>query len=94
MPYAARNIDVVYDPRNTLELSIEYHDDKPFTVKQLVIGERVSPRPKLPDFLTPGKPISSRLLDAAQKQNQNRKKKKQTTAISFKDMRGNGGKDL
>ena len=94
LPYVARNVDVVYDPRNTLELSIEYQDDKPFTVKQLVIGERVSPRPELPDFLTSAKPISSRLLDAAQKKNQNRKKKKQTTAISFKDMRGNGGKDV
>lgn len=94
LPYVARNVDVVYDPRNTQELSIEYQDDKPFAAKQLVIGERVSPRPELPDFLTPARPTSSRLLDAAQKKNENRKEKQQTTAISFKDMRKDGDGDV
>ena len=94
LPYVARKVDVVYDPRNTQELSIEYQDDKPFTVKKLVIGERVAKRPELPDFLTPVKPTSSRLLDAAEKQNKNRKDKNHSTAISFRDIKKDGGKDV
>ena len=94
LPYVARSVEVVYDPSNTEELSIEYQDDKPFVVRKLVIGERVAPKPQLPEFLTPVKPTSSRLLDGAQKQNQKRKDKQQSTAISFKDIRKGGGSDV
>jgi hypothetical protein len=36
-------------------------------VKELIIGEHTGPRPKLPDFMTPAQPETSRLLDAKQK---------------------------
>jgi len=94
LPYVARSVEVVYDPGNTEELSIEYQDDKPFVVKKLVIGERVAPKPQLPEFLTPVEPSSSRLLDGAQVQNQKRKDQQQSTTISFKDMRKGGGSDV
>lgn len=92
LPYIGRTVDVIYDPANTEFLTIEYQDDRPFSVKKLVMGERVAEKPKLPEFLTPMKPESSRLLDAAQKQNEARREKQQVTAISFQAMR-KGGED-
>ena len=94
LPYVGRTVDVVFDPQNTDVLTIEYQEDPPFTVKKLVIGERVSEKPKLPEYMTLTKPLQSRLLDAAEKQNQARKDKQSTTVISFRDMRKGGEDDV
>ena len=94
LPYVARTVDVIYDPQSTNELTIEYQDDKPFSVKQLVMGERVSKRPELPEFLTRVKPATSRLLDAAEKRNVKRKEKQHSTAISFRDIKRDGEENV
>ena len=65
-----RTVDMVFDPQNTDVLTIEYQEDPPFTLKKLVICERVSEKQKLPRYITLTKPLQSRLLYVAEKQNQ------------------------
>lgn len=76
-------VDVIYDPRDTDELSIEYQGHSPFRVRKLIIGERTEPRPKLPEQLQPYPSDSSRLLSAATKKNDQRKTQ-QPPAISYR----------
>ena len=90
LPYVGRRVEIIFDPQNTDELTVEYQEDTPFVVKKLTIGERVSERPKIPEFMTLVKPTKSRLLDAAEKKNSIRKDKQNTTVISFRDMRKSG----
>lgn len=78
-------VEVVYDPADTTELTIEYEGYTPFKAKQLVIGERAGIRPKLPEHLTKVPAESSRLLAAAAKQNQQRQVR-QATAISYRSI--------
>ena len=66
--YIGRRVDIVYDPADTSVLTVEdNHSGTSFRIKELVIGEHTGPRPKLPDFMTPAKPETSRLLDEKQK---------------------------
>jgi putative transposase len=65
-------VDVIYDPADTGELTIEYEGHNPWKAKKLVIGERAAQRPKLPEHLTKEKADSSRLLRAAKKKNEQR----------------------
>ncbi|ABZ83757.1 conserved hypothetical protein [Heliomicrobium modesticaldum Ice1] len=46
-------VDVIYDPADIAELTIEYADHAPWKARRLVIGERTGPRPKLPGRLSP-----------------------------------------
>ena len=62
-------VDVVYDPADTEELTIEYEGHTPWKARQLVIGEKTGERPHLPEQLLPEKAESSRLLAAAAKKN-------------------------
>ncbi|HOI79648.1 MAG TPA: DDE-type integrase/transposase/recombinase [Petrimonas sp.] len=78
-------VDVVFDPADTNELTIEYEGHSPWKAKQLVIGERVGKRPKLPEHLTKVGTDSSRLLKAATIKNQQRREQ-QTPAISFRNV--------
>lgn len=79
-------VDVVYDPADTTELTIEYEGHTPFNVRQLVIGERSGKAPKLPEHLQPKVADSSRLLTAAEQKNQQRKGQ-QIPAISYRTVR-------
>lgn len=65
-------VDVIYDPADTDELTIEYEGHNPWKAKKLVIGERAAQRPKLPEHLTKERADSSRLLRAAKKKNEQR----------------------
>jgi transposase InsO family protein len=76
-------VDVVYDPADVEELTIEYQGHTPWRAKQLVIGERVGRRPKLPEYMQPVPAESSRLLDAAAKKNLERQQQ-QAPAISYR----------
>jgi transposase InsO family protein len=76
-------VDVVYDPADTNELTIEYEGHSPWKAKQLVIGERAGKRPKLPEHLTQAGTNSSRLLKAAARKNEQRREQ-QAPAISFR----------
>jgi transposase InsO family protein len=78
-------VDVVFDPADTNELTIEYEGYSPWKAKQLVIGERAGKRPKLPEHLTKVKTDSSRLLKAATIKNQQRREQ-QAPAISFRNV--------
>ena len=46
-------VDVVYDPVDTTQLTIEYEGRPSWTAKRLVIGEKSGPRPALPPQLQP-----------------------------------------
>jgi len=76
-------VEVIYDPADVEELTIEYQRHTPWRVKQLVIGDRVGHRPKLPEFMQTVPAESSRLLDAAAKKNLERKQQ-QAPAISYR----------
>jgi len=66
--YIGRTVDVVYDPADVSVLTVEdNHFNVSFRVKEIAIGEHTGPRPKLPDFMTPAQPATSRLLDEKQK---------------------------
>lgn len=84
-------VDIIYDPSNTEILTVEYQEDHPISAKKLNIGEKVGEKPVLPEYLTALKPTASRLLDAAEKENEKRKEKTSATAISFRHMRKEGG---
>ena len=69
-------VTVVYDPADTEELTIEHEGHASFKVKELVIGERTSNRPKLPEHLQTEPADSSRLLKAAARKTSNAKQNK------------------
>lgn len=76
-------VDVIYDPVDISELTIEYEGYTPWQVKELVIGERVGKRLKLPEHLEVRPADSSRLLSAATSKNIERQIR-QNPAISFR----------
>lgn len=78
-------VDVVYDPADITEITIEYEGHTPWKARELQIGERAGKRPALPDHMGPKQAESSRLLAAAEKQNQARKEH-QTPAISYRSV--------
>jgi len=83
LSFIGRQVDVVYDPADLEELTIEYEGYSPWRVKKLVIGERSGKRPTLPSHLQTTKADSSRLLKAAEQKHQERKKD-QAPAVSFR----------
>ena len=82
-------VNVIYDPADITELTIEYEGHAPWKARQLVIGERTGKRPKLPEHLQPQPAESSRLLTAAARKNQQRKEI-QAPAISYRTVRKEG----
>jgi hypothetical protein len=76
-------VDVVYDPADITELTIEYDGHEPWTVRELVIGERAGKRPSLPEHLGPQPADTSRLLNAAEERNQERQKQ-HAPAVSYR----------
>lgn len=91
LPFIGRQVDVVYDPADLEELTIEYEGYSPWKAKKLVIGERSGKRPALPPHLQANEADSSRLLKAAEQKHQERKIE-QTPAVSFRAVwREDGG---
>lgn len=79
--FAGRQVDVVYSPQNTETLTIEVPGVAPFQVRQLVVGERVGPRPKRADVERI--PVDhSRLLDAVSASHAEKNRRK-SRAISY-----------
>jgi len=76
-------VDVVYDPADITELTIEYEGHKPWQVRELVIGERAGKRPPLPEHLQKIPADSSRLLAAAAEKNR-RRQERRIQAISYR----------
>lgn len=86
-------VDVIYDPADPSELTIEYQGHAPFKVKPLVLGDRTGKRPKLPEHLQLQPANSSRLLTAAAKKYQ-QKRKEQVPAVSYRAVRKGDGVDV
>lgn len=79
-------VDVIYDPADISELTIEYEGHKPFKVKELVIGSRAGQRSKLPEFKQIELADCSRLLTAAKKKNCERKEQV-AHAVSYRTVK-------
>ena len=82
LPFIGCTVDVIYDPADITELTIEYEGHKPWKVKELVIGERAGRRPPLPEHLGKQPADSSRLLEAAKKKHQERQEQA-TPAVRY-----------
>ena len=83
LAFIGRKVDVVYDPANIEELTIEFEDYTPWKAKKLVIGERAGKRPELPEHLQVQSVDSSRLLKAAERKNLDRQIE-QKPAVTFR----------
>lgn len=83
LPFIGYTVNVVYDPADITELTIEYEGHTPWKARQLVIGERSGQRPRLPEHLQPKPAASSRLLTAAAKMNQLHKQQS-APAVSYR----------
>lgn len=83
LSFIGRQVDVVYDPADLEELTIEYNGHAPWKVKKLEIGEKAGKRETLPTHLQGQKTESSRLLKAAEHKYQERQVE-QATAVSFR----------
>lgn len=82
-------VDVIFDPADTSQLTIEYQGHPPWTAKRLVIGEKSGPRPRLPEYMQAQPAESSRLLTAAERQNEQRKSL-QIPAVSYRTVKKDG----
>lgn len=89
LPFIGCKVDVVYDPVDISQLTIEYQGHPPWTAKRLVIGEKSEPRPKLPPHMQKQPAEASRLLAAAEKQNEQRKAL-QMPAVSYRTVKKDG----
>lgn len=83
LPFIGCTVDVVFDPADITELTIEYEGHAPWRVRELVIGERAGKRPPLPEHLSAVPAEASRLLTAAEKRNQDRKAQ-QLPAVTYR----------
>ncbi|MCY9667943.1 DDE-type integrase/transposase/recombinase [Paenibacillus alginolyticus] len=86
LPFIGCTVEVIFDPADITELTIEYEAHPPWNVRELVIGERAGKRPALPEHLGPSPTSSSRLLDAAETLNEQRKEQ-QAPAVSYRAVR-------
>lgn len=82
-------VDVIYDPSDITEVTIEYEGHAPWTARELVIGEYAGKRPVMPEHLGKKSAENSRLLDAAAEQYASRKDI-QRTAVSYRRAKKGG----
>ncbi|WP_404468662.1 DDE-type integrase/transposase/recombinase [Sutcliffiella horikoshii] len=85
LTFIGRQVDVIYDPLDIEELTIEFEGYSPWKAKKLVIGERAGKRPTLPEHLQVRDAESSRLLKAAERKNQERQTE-QKPALIFRSV--------
>lgn len=86
LAFVGRKVQVVYDPADITEITIECEGHAPRTARELVIGERAGQRPALPNRLLPEEATASRLLRGAEKK-QSERQSIQTPAISYRTVR-------
>lgn len=82
-----RDVEVVYDPSDISTVAIECEGFPSCHAKPLVITGHAAPKPTLPERYEKREPQASRLLDAAARKNEERRKVRRT-AISFTGMEG------
>jgi len=83
LPFIGCTVDVVFDPADITELTIEYEGHAPWKVRELVIGERAGGRPPLPEHLGIEPADASRLLAAAQERHRKRQAQ-QAPAVAYR----------
>jgi putative transposase len=83
LSFIGRQVDIVYDPSDLEELTIEYEGHSPWKARKLVIGEKAGKRPGLPSHLLAQETNSSRLLKAAEKKHKERQIEL-TPAVTFR----------
>jgi len=83
LAFIGQTVDVIFDPVDISELTIEYEGHTPWRVRELVIGERAGKRPPLPEHLGEVPADSSRLLAAAEDRNVARKEQ-QAPAVAYR----------
>lgn len=81
--FIGRKVQVVYDPADITEVTIEYQDHTPWTARELVIGERTRKRPELPESMQPHPAQASRLLQSAKRQ-QEKRQAVQRPAVTYR----------
>ena len=81
--FIGRKVQVVYDPADITELTIEYEGQEPWTVRELVIGEWSGKRPALPEHMQPEPAKASRLIGAAEAKFEQRNQQ-QAPAVSYR----------
>lgn len=87
--FIGRKVEIIYDPADITELTVEYEGHTPWKIRELVIGERSGKRPSLPDHMQTAPADTSRLLRAAGNKHEQRKEK-QAPAISYRTVRKEG----
>lgn len=65
-------LDIIYDPRDTSAITIEYEGHTPWQARELSIGQWAGKRPKMPEHLTKAAADSSRLLAGAKARREER----------------------
>jgi transposase InsO family protein len=87
--FIGSRVNVIYDPADIRELTIEHEGYTPWKATELTIGPRTGKRPQLPEHMNTHTAESSRLFDAARSINEQRKER-QANAISFRTVRKEG----
>lgn len=85
----SRTVQIVYDPADITEITIECKGLPSWKARELEIGERTGKRPALPDRLLPEETKHSRLLRGAEKQHAQRQSE-QKPAISYRAVHKGG----
>jgi transposase InsO family protein len=93
LKYMGCTVGVAYDPLDIQVITIEYQDDEPFQIRELVIGTNTGRRPRMPETLNASKPDSSRLLAGAKKANEKRRAS-QKVILSFRKASPDGGEGI
>jgi putative transposase len=93
LSFIGRQVEVVYDPSDLEELTIEFEGYSPWRARKLVIGERAGTRPTLPPHLQAQEADSSRLLKAAERKHQERQIE-QAPAVTFRAVWKESGENV
>jgi transposase InsO family protein len=93
LPFIGRTVQVVYDPADITEVTIEYEGYAPWKAREMVIGERAGKRPSLPDHLQAQPAETSRLPRGAEQKHAERSQQ-QAPAISYRTARKEVGGDV
>ncbi|WP_027092669.1 DDE-type integrase/transposase/recombinase [Cohnella thermotolerans] len=91
--FIGRTVQVVYDPMDITEVTIECEGHAPWKARELAIGERSGKRPALPNHLQPEPADASRLLRGAEQKHTERREQ-QTPAVTYRNVRKEGGGDV
>ena len=93
LPFIGCKVNVVYDPADITQLTIEYEGHPSWIAKKLVIGEKTGPKPGLPSHMQRHPAQTSRLLSAAARQNEERKIQ-QAPAVSYRVVKAGGEQNV